>query len=374
MKPLHQKIALVAGATRGAGRGIACMLGEQGATVYCTGRSVRGHPASGNRPETIEETAEMVTARGGRGIYIQTDHTDEDQVKSLFERVAGEQGHLDILVNDIWGGDALTEWGTPFWQLDMQKGFLMLDRAVRAHILTSRYGVPLMLQQNQGLIVEVTDGDEQINTQYRGNLFYDLAKVTAMRLAYAMAQELRDTGITALALSPGFLRSEAVLEHFGVSEANWKEAVKKDPHFVESETPYYVGRAVAALAADPALKLKTGKAIASWTVAKEYELRDIDGRQPDWGTYMAQQLVPLWKALENALEEAFQAKQLVFAETAQLDYQLMQIRICLPSEEGASQWFSYQLTLMDLFFRKPEQVATAFLEQYLKFVKGLVRE
>lgn len=286
MKPLEGKVAVVAGATRGAGRGIACMLGEAGATVYCTGRSIRGKPATTNRPETIEETAEMVTARGGMGIYTQVDHTAEDQVKELFEQVKKEQGQLDILVNDVWGGDELTEWGKPFWKLTLQKGLLMLERAVHSHIISSRHGVPLMIEHSQGLIVEITDGDDIINRHYRGNLFYDLTKISVIRLAYAMAEELRDYNITAVALTPGFLRSEAMLDHFNVTEKNWQEAVKKDRHFAESETPFYIGRAVAALASDPNVREKTGKALTTWNLAKEYNFNDVDGRQPDWGRYM----------------------------------------------------------------------------------------
>jgi NAD(P)-dependent dehydrogenase (short-subunit alcohol dehydrogenase family) len=262
------------------------MLGEAGATVYCTGRSIRGKPATTNRPETIEETAEMVTAHGGMGIYAQVDHTAEDQVIELFKRVKKEQGQLDILVNDVWGGDELTEWGNPFWKLTLQKGLLMLERAVHSHIITSRCGVPMMIEGRQGLIVEITDGDDIINRHYRGNLFYDLTKISVIRLAYAMAEELREYNITAVALTPGFLRSEAMLDHFNVTEKNWTEAVKKDRHFAESETPFYIGRAVAALASDPNVSEKTGKALATWNLAKEYNFNDVDGRQPDWGRYM----------------------------------------------------------------------------------------
>ncbi|MBI1878186.1 MAG: SDR family NAD(P)-dependent oxidoreductase [Chloroflexi bacterium] len=296
MQALKGKIAVVAGATRGAGRGIACMLGEAGATVYCTGRSTRARVATGRngadspfglagRPETIEESAEMVAARGGVGIPMQVDHTVEEQVKTLFERVKAEQGQLDILVNDIWGGDELSEWGTPFWELSIEKGLLMQQRGVYTHLITSRYGAPLMIEREQGLIVEITDGDTYT---YRGNLFYDLAKLSVIRLAYAMAEELRPHNITALAATPGFLRSEAMLEHFGVTEANWQEGAKKDPHFIASETPYYVGRAVAALAADPNIAHKTGKLFSSWNLAVEYGFTDIDGRQPHWGNYFAE--------------------------------------------------------------------------------------
>lgn len=291
-KPLSGRVALVAGATRGAGRGIACMLGEAGATVYCTGRSTRAarrnHTAGSSpfdllhRPETIEETADTVTQYGGVGISVQVDHLEARQVKALFDRVKADHGKLDILVNDIWGGDELSEWDKPFWELSLEKGLLMLQRAINTHIITSRYGVPLMIERNAGLIVEVTDGDV---LGYRGNFFYDLAKTSVMRLAYAMSEDLRDHRITALSVTSGFIRSEAMLEHFGVTETNWRDAIQKDPYFAESETPCYVGRAVAALAADPNVLTKAGKVWGAWTLAKEYGFRDIDGRQPEWGPF-----------------------------------------------------------------------------------------
>jgi len=296
---LTGKVALVAGATRGAGRGIACMLGEAGATVYCTGRSIRGKLASGSkRPETIEETAEMVTARGGRGIFAQVDHTVPAEVKELLDRVTSEEGRLDILVNDVWGGDDLTQFGTPFWQLSLEKGLRMLQQAVCAHIITSRYGTPLMLESGGGLIVEITDGDF---FSYRGNLFYDLSKMAAIRLAFDMARELRRKNIAAIALTPGFLRSESMLDRFGVTEANWQEAGKKDPHFLESESPFYLGRAVAALAADPDVMTKSGRVFSSWELAAEYGFRDIDGRQPHLSKYYENEFKsPYPKADEKA--------------------------------------------------------------------------
>lgn len=281
-QPLAGRVAVVAGATRGAGRGIARMLGAAGAVVWCTGRSVRGRPATPGRPETIEETAELVTAAGGRGIALRTDHTVEAEVERLFARVRADAGRLDILVNDIWGGDALTEWGLPFWELSTARGLEMLERAVYSHILTSRQGAPLMIERNAGLLVEVTDGD---TLGYRGNLFYDLAKSTVIRLAYGMAADLQAHGVTALAITPGFLRSEAVLDSLGVSEANWRDAVRQDPYFAESETPCYVGRAVAALAADPEVAQKSGRLLSSWALAREYGFTDLDGRRPDWGSF-----------------------------------------------------------------------------------------
>lgn len=242
---------------------------------------MRGRPATDGRPETIEETAELVTAAGGYGVAVRTDHSDAEQVEALFARVRSEQGRLDVLVNDIWGGDTLTEW-QPFWTLDCGKGFAMLDRAVRTHIITSRYGVPLMIDRGAGLVVEVTDG---WTLGYRGTLFYDLAKVAAIRLAWDMSLELQPHGVTALAVTPGFLRSEAMLERFGVSEANWRDACPRVKGFEASETPCYVGRAVAALAADPDVMRWTGRALASWTLAREYDFDDIDGRRPDWDSY-----------------------------------------------------------------------------------------
>jgi len=284
---LSGKIAVVAGATRGAGRGIACALGEEGATVYCTGRSIRGTPASGNYPETIEETAEMVTARGGKGIAVQVDHTVEEQVKVLLERIAAEQGRLDILVNDVWGGDALTEFGKAFWHVSLDKGRLMLERAIYSHIVTSHFAAPLLMKSERGLIVEITDGDSYT---YRGNVFYDLVKCSVIRLAYTMSRELRRTQVTVVALTPGFLRSERMLEHFGVTEANWREGAKQSPEFIESETPFFVGRAVAALAADPDVSKKSGRVFSSWGLAPEYGFTDVDGRVPDIGAYFRDNL------------------------------------------------------------------------------------
>jgi NAD(P)-dependent dehydrogenase (short-subunit alcohol dehydrogenase family) len=278
-KTLEGKVAVVAGATRGAGRGIACGLGEAGAIVYCTGRSTRGNLASGpHRPETIEETAEMVTARGGVGIPVRVDHTVPKEVKALFRRVAKEQGRLDVLVNDVWwGGDPLV-WGKPFWKLSLENGLVMLERGIHAHIITSYYGVPLMMRRKQGLVVEITDGD---GLYYRQDFFVDLCKVAAMRMAWALSLELKRHGITALALSPGYLRSEIMLEYFGVTEENWRDATRKDPNYAESETPFCVGRAVAALAADPNVAAKTGKSLINWDLVEEYGFTDVDGRRPD---------------------------------------------------------------------------------------------
>ncbi|QRG66736.1 SDR family oxidoreductase [Brevibacillus choshinensis] len=287
MKPLQGKVAVVAGGTRGAGRGIAVMLGEAGATVYVTGRSVRGQPSDLGRAETIEETAEMVTAAGGEGIAVRVDHTQEQEVRALFERIGEERdGQLDLLVNDIWGGESLTEWGKAFWEGSLEKGLLMQKRAIHTHLITSHYAAPLMVKQKSGLIIEITDG---VDYRYRGNLYYSLAKTSVIHLAQAMAEELRPHGVTALALTPGFLRSEEMLEHFGVTEETWREAAKKDPHFIMSETPTYIGRAVAALASDPAIASKSGKAFSTWGLSEEYPFTDKDGSRPHWGNYAKEQ-------------------------------------------------------------------------------------
>ncbi|SNY62904.1 SDR family oxidoreductase [Paractinoplanes atraurantiacus] len=283
MQTLTDTVALVAGATRGAGRGIAVELGAAGARVYVTGRSWRNGRSDMDRPETIEETAELVTAAGGQGIAVRCDHSDERQVAELMRRVGDEQGRLDVLINDIWGGDPLTEWGTPFWQLDLAKLRAMWDRAVLTHLITSRHAVPLMMRHRAGLIVEVTDG---LGREYRGNLAYDLAKTAVNRIALAQAEELREHGITALAVTPGFLRSEAMLDIFGVTEDNWRDGGERDPHFLASETPRYIGRAISALAADPKVADRAGEVLTSWDLAEHYGLYDVDGRRPNWARHI----------------------------------------------------------------------------------------
>jgi len=238
------------------------------------------------RLETIEETAERVTARGGVGIPAVVDHTSRGTVQRLIARIEKEHGKLDILVNNIWGGDSLLEFGKPFWQLDLPKGFQMMEGALYTHIITSHFAAPLLIESAKkssgGLIVEVTDGD---SFQYRGNLFYDLVKTSVIRMAFAMARELRRKNVTVLALTPGFLRSEVMLDHFGVTEANWREAAKEDPNFEESETPLYSGRALTALAADPKIAKKSGRVFSSWGLSEEYSFCDADGRKPHWGNH-----------------------------------------------------------------------------------------
>ncbi len=276
-RPLEGKVALVAGATRGAGRGIACMLGAAGAVVYCTGRSGAGQVSPMGRPETIEETAALVDGQGGLGVAVRTDHTHEADVAALIARIDEERGRLDVLVNDIWGGDPMTDWSAKFWQLDIGAVRALVDQAILSHIITARYAAPLMLRQGGGLIVEVSDGH---HGGYRGQLLYDLVKNAVNRLGYAMAWDLLGTGVTALALCPGFLRSEAVLGHFGVTEANWRDAIARDPFFAESESPFFVGRAVAALAADPEVHRRSGEVLFAADVAESYDFTDIDGRRP----------------------------------------------------------------------------------------------
>ncbi|MFP4977482.1 SDR family oxidoreductase [Paenibacillus sp. CN-4] len=288
-QPLKGKVALVAGATRGAGRGIAVELGAAGATVYVTGRTTRSQRSEYNRPETIEETAEEVTRAGGVGIAVPTDHLEPEQVQALVERIEREKGKLDILVNDIWGGEYLTEWNVPVWEHSLEKGLRLLRLSVDTHLITSHYALPLLTRTPGGLVIEVTDGTAEYNDKnYRLSMFYDLAKTSILRMARSLGQELKPFGCTAVALTPGWLRSEIMLELFGVTEANWREATEKEPHFVISETPRYVGRAVAALAADVDAARWNGQSLSSGQLAKEYGFRDLDGSQPDAWRYIVE--------------------------------------------------------------------------------------
>ena len=285
---LAGKVALVAGATRGAGRGIAVQLGAAGATVYVTGRSTRSEPSEMKRPETIEETAELVTAAGGRGIAVQVDHLVPEQVEALVARIGQEQGRLHILVNDIWGA-TLMEWNKTVWESSLDYGLRTLRLAIDTHAITSHFAIPLLIESPGGLVVEVTDGTNEYNAvNYRVSFFYDLAKAAVLRMAFALGHEVEPHGATAVALTPGWLRSEAMLDAYHVTESTWREATKVQPHFAISETPAFVGRAVAALAQDPAVSRWNGQSLSSGQLAQVYGFTDVDGSQPDAWRYLVE--------------------------------------------------------------------------------------
>ncbi len=283
-QPLGSKVALVAGATRGAGRGIAVELGAAGATVYVTGRSTRAQRSEYDRPETIEETAELVSQAGGRGIAVPTDHLDVAQVQALVARIDQEHGRLDVLVNDIWGGEQLFEWNKPVWEHSLERGLRLLRLAVDTHLITNHVALPLLIRHPGGLVIEMTDGTAEYNAEnYRVSHFYDLAKASVLRMAWALAHELRPHGATAVALTPGWLRSEMMLDIFGVAEENWRDATTHQPHFVISETPRFVGRAVAALAADPQVARWSGQSLSSGQLARSMALSIWMDRSPTPG-------------------------------------------------------------------------------------------
>jgi NAD(P)-dependent dehydrogenase (short-subunit alcohol dehydrogenase family) len=288
---LTGRIALVAGATRGAGRALAVELGRSGATVYVTGRTTRGHVSEvGRTTETIEETADLVTAAGGTGIAVPTDHLDEDRVRALVGRIQGEQGRLDILVNDLWGGEHLlvgSVFGKKSWQTPLADGLRILELGVRSHMITAALALPLLIRSDAPLHVEVTDGTAAFNRRYRGNLYYDLAKNAPIRIAFGLGEELAEYGGTAVAVTPGYLRSEQMLAHFGVTEENWRDAIAREPDFAIAESPYYLARAVAALAADPDRAARwNGKSASSAEIARVYGVRDVDGSRPDALAYL----------------------------------------------------------------------------------------
>jgi NAD(P)-dependent dehydrogenase (short-subunit alcohol dehydrogenase family) len=290
MSDLTGKVALVTGATRGAGRGTAVALGEAGATVYCTGRTTRRRRSEYDRPETIEETAELVDAAGGTGIAVAVDHLEPAQVEALVQRIDAEQGRLDVLVNDIWGGEKLAQWNTPLWEHDLDGGLRMLRLAIDTHLITSHFALALLIRRRGGLVVEMTDGTREYNAEhYRLSTFYDLAKTAVTRLAFAQGQELAPHGCSAVALTPGWMRSEMMLDIYQVTEATWRDATVGSPHFTAiSESPRFVGRAVAALAADPQLRRRHGGSFSSGGLAREYGFTDLDGSQPDCWRYMVE--------------------------------------------------------------------------------------
>lgn len=288
-KPLQGKIALVAGATRGAGRAIAIELGAAGATVYATGRTTADRRSEYNRPETIEESAARICEAGGEGIAVNVDHLEPDQVRLLIERIEREQGKLDILVNSIWGGESLTEWNKTVWEHSLEGGLRMLRLAIDTHLITCRFALPLLIRRPGGLVVEMTDGTAAYNAvHYRQPLYYDHVKTSVIRLAWGLAQELKPHGAAAVALTPGWMRSEIMLEHFGVSEANWRDAIEREPHFAISESPAFTGRAVAALAADQERGRWNGQSLSSGQLAQEYGFTDIDGSRPDCFRYLVE--------------------------------------------------------------------------------------
>jgi NAD(P)-dependent dehydrogenase (short-subunit alcohol dehydrogenase family) len=287
--PLDGKVALVAGATRGGGRGIAVALGEAGATVYCTGRTTRDRRSEIDRPETIEETAELVTEAGGEGIPVAVDHLEPAQVAALVERIDSDHGRLDVLVNDIWGSEHLFKFDTPVWDHDLDDGLRLLRLAIDTHLITSHHALPLLIRNPAGLVVEVTDGTAEYNADhYRVNAFYDLAKTAVIRFAWGQAQEIGEHGGTAVAITPGWMRSEAMLEHYDVTESNWRDGTKRTPHFCISESPRFVGRAVAALAADPDVSRWNGQSLSSGGLAQVYGFTDLDGTRPDCWRYMVE--------------------------------------------------------------------------------------
>jgi NAD(P)-dependent dehydrogenase (short-subunit alcohol dehydrogenase family) len=295
--PLTGAVAVVAGATRGAGRGIARALGEAGALVYCTGRSVKGRPSPYKRPETIDETAALIKDAGGAAVSIRVDHTIEADVRALFRRVDRKHRRLDVLVNSIAGEDPmLQQWGD-FWKADLKNADKVFRQALTSHIITAKHAAPIMIRNGRGLIVEVTENDQ---LAAGGNPMSQVVKVALKVMALNMAAELKSHGVAAVAITPGFLRSESMLQHFGVTEANWRDAGKKDANFLESESPLYVGRAVAALASDPRFLEQTGQLLSSWELARRYGFTDYDGRRPDWG-----QLTIDWSVLPPQLVDLF---------------------------------------------------------------------
>ncbi len=290
-KSLEGKCALVAGATRGAGRAIAISLAEAGAFVYASGRSSRvDGPSDMGRPETIEETADMIHDAGGEGESVRVDHCSSSEVDGLVHKISSEKGRLDILVNNIFGGHPFSEWDKKLWEHDLTKGFTMLRYGVGTHLITCTKAIPLMLKTGNGLIVEITDGTSEYNRNFRRDVgfYYDLVKANVERITVGLAAELKNESVTAVAVTPGWMRSEQMLENFGVSESNWRNALSRVPHFCISESPFFVARGIVALAADPDKKGWSGKVLSSYNLATEYGVRDIDGSQPDCWRYVVE--------------------------------------------------------------------------------------
>ncbi|WP_424183554.1 SDR family oxidoreductase [Actinokineospora sp. G85] len=284
---LHGKVAVVTGATRGCGRAIAVQLGAAGATVYATGRTTRSSSSPMNRPETIDETAELVTAAGGEGVAVRVDYLDRASVDALRDRVAADHSRIDILVDDVWGGDQLVEFGADLWDTDLDNALTVVRNGLETHIIALHRLLPLVTKPG-GLVVEVTDGDDEDYGDYGVGVPYFLVKSGVRAIGRALGADLAKHGVTGLAVTPGFLRSEMMLEHFDVTEETWREGIAKDPNYAMAETPHYLGRGIAALAQDPDVARHRGKTLASWTLMNEYGFTDLDGSRPDWGRWRAE--------------------------------------------------------------------------------------
>jgi NAD(P)-dependent dehydrogenase (short-subunit alcohol dehydrogenase family) len=344
-KPLEGRVAIVAGASRGAGRGIAAMLGEAGATVYCTGRS-----------EGSQYTARLVTEHGGTGIHVRVDHTIADEVRALLQRVTAEHGRLDVLVNNV-NGDDLYEW-KPFWKQSMENGLQCMQRGIHSHLLTIHAAIPLMLERRSGLIVSITD-------QGGGTFFYGFVKQSVMRICELLAPELVPGGVTAVSLTPGFLRSEAVLARYGVEESNWRDAIKKDPFFAASETPFYVGRAVAALAADPKVILKAGTLLSSWTLAEEYGFTDLDGSRPNVDRVFTPLIDERWDLVVKAMRSEFERHGVDPDATLELDRKGLAVSARLSSQEPVK-WLKEVLGPPGVVYSNPGKIADAFYQRFAR--------
>ena len=289
---LAGRVALVAGATRGAGRAIAVELARAGAYVYATGRSSRISGRSEiDRPETIEDTGDAIEAAGGTGSALVVDHEDPDAVAALVERIGSEHDRLDVLVNDIFGGDRYADWEHPLWEHDLSGGLRMLRMGVDTHLITSHHALPLVLRTAQahgvtGLVIEMTDGTAEFNANFREGVgfYYDLVKANVERIVKGLTFELKEHPVTAVGVTPGWLRSEGMLEGFGVREDNWRDALEKVPGFAISESPTYVARGVAAMAAGGEPERWSGQIVTARQLADAYNLTDTDGSRPDcWG-------------------------------------------------------------------------------------------
>jgi NAD(P)-dependent dehydrogenase (short-subunit alcohol dehydrogenase family) len=355
-KPLTGKVAVVAGATRGAGRGIASMLGEAGVTVYCASRSTREHLPNPGRRETIDDTAAMVTKHGGIGIAVPTDFTDLAQVRALIQLVDDEQHRLDILVNNV-NGDDLVEWGGNFWDQSLEKGLRMLERGVDTHFISLHAALPLMIRSGGRLVAGVSD-------QGGIGFVHSFVKRSVMKMAELLAPELRPHGIATVAVTPGFLRSEAMLQHFGVTEENWRDGAKADPFFAGSESPFYVGRAIAALAADRKLMLKTGKTLSSWELADEYGFTDMNGERPHWERFAAPMIDEHWKKVTQKVRAEFKKHGHDPEATLEEDRATLTLRARIEENGHPARWYTEQLSWPELIFGDKKQLSAGIYERF----------